>query len=402
MNRKTFLNTRGTKIHPDVELIIQQTIDEFYFRSEPLSIQSIHELVIERIEGTNKKRDIEEQLRIPSISTIKNRTNIISNQRNGAKKKIDIRKTALYPLQKAWVEHTVLDVMVVDNNKNIPLGKPMLTIIIDEFSEYPLGYHLSFDLPLSDSVMQALRHAMNPKHYMKEKYPTIVSEWEAFGKPEALVVDNGKEFFNDSFFDSCSKLGINIYHRPIEKSENKEKIEGFFRTIVQQLSPVNEMLVSSKNFDNEKYKLNGRTGVIRLNHLHELLHIWFVDIFAQGLYKDIGKTPSKLWNQLKPLQKEFPYESMIALLPKKIGTISSKGIRHLHLFYQSVELQELSLNKLKEKRVEFHFDTNDMSAIYVYDYFQKKFIVVPCENQDYSEGLSEHAHGLILNAFNDD
>ena len=42
--------------------------------------------------------------------------------------------------------------------------------------------------------MQALLHAVSPKTYVKEKYSSVVNEWYAYGLPELLVVDNGKEF----------------------------------------------------------------------------------------------------------------------------------------------------------------------------------------------------------------
>jgi putative transposase len=136
----------------------------------------------------------------------------------GAKQKI---KKATYPLEKAWVDYTVLDVMVVDDKNLIYIGKPTLITIVDEFSGYPLGYHLSLDSLSYDSVRRTLRHAIFPKHYMEKEYPKIKNKWDAYGIPETLVVDSGKEFVNDSFKDFCFQLGITIEHRPLAKSEFK-------------------------------------------------------------------------------------------------------------------------------------------------------------------------------------
>jgi putative transposase len=137
MNINEMFGKSGTRIQPEVEHIIELTIKEFYFGKEPIKkISTIHELVIFRIMEENKKRDIEEQLKFPSISTIKRRIFSLTNPEMGAKQKI---KKATYPLEKAWVDYTVLDVMVVDDKNLIYIGKPTLVTIVDEFSGYPLG-----------------------------------------------------------------------------------------------------------------------------------------------------------------------------------------------------------------------------------------------------------------------
>jgi putative transposase len=88
---------------------------------------------------------------------------------------------------------------------------------------------------------------------------------------------------------------------------------------------------------------------------------------------------------------------MIALMSKMIGSIHRTGIRFLQLYYQSPELQELHFKQSKDSRVEFHYNPDDLSVIYVHDKSQRKFLVVPCTNQKYSKGLNEHVHRLHLN-----
>jgi putative transposase len=205
---------------------------------------------------------------------------------------------------------------------------------------------------------------------MEKEYPKIKNKWDSYGIPETLVVDNGKEFVNDSFKDFCFQLGITIEHRPLAKSEFKGGIERCFRIINQQLFQINK----GENIS------SGRS-VIRFNQLNELIHLLLVDYYAQKIHKSIGEIPSRLWNQHKPLRRLPTFETMKALFPIVKGSIHPKGIWFMNLIYQSKELQELRKKLCKDNSVEFHVNLDDLSAIYVLDKFQKKLLVVPCTNE---------------------
>ena len=82
------------------------------------------------------------------------------------------------PLERVECDHTMLDLIVVDTETRLPLGRPWLTVMLDIHSRMVHGIYLSFNLSSCLSVIQCLRQAIKPKGYVRE----------------LLVVDNGEDF----------------------------------------------------------------------------------------------------------------------------------------------------------------------------------------------------------------
>jgi len=97
------------------------------------------------------------------------------------------------PLERIECDHTRLDLMIVDAETRLPLGRPRLTVILDVDSRIVHGIHISFYHPSYLSLMQSLRHVINQKDYMRNHYPEIKNDWPASGLPDLLVVDNGTD-----------------------------------------------------------------------------------------------------------------------------------------------------------------------------------------------------------------
>ena len=68
-----------------------------------------------------------------------------------------------YPLDLYQVDHTKVDVIVVDEYERRPLGRPWLTLVLDVASRMIAGYYLTFDPPCSTSVALALSHASSKR-----------------------------------------------------------------------------------------------------------------------------------------------------------------------------------------------------------------------------------------------
>jgi putative transposase len=59
---------------------------------------------------------------------------------------------AEYPLQIIQVDHTKIDVFVVDEKHRLPIQRPWLTLLIDVATRMVTGYHLSLEAPSSVSL----------------------------------------------------------------------------------------------------------------------------------------------------------------------------------------------------------------------------------------------------------
>lgn len=119
-------------------------------------------------------------------------------------------------LERVEADHTPLDLFLIDQVTGLPLGRPLLTIYIDVFSRFPLGYHLSFGSTSADAVIGGLRHAVLPKAATVEVIPSLPVQhvWPCYGLMDVLVLDNGLEFLGEDLNSVAYDLGIRLQFCP--------------------------------------------------------------------------------------------------------------------------------------------------------------------------------------------
>ncbi|PWW26621.1 putative transposase [Cytobacillus oceanisediminis] len=411
---------QDNKLQKEVDLIINQVIDKHYLVREEISVKTIYRLVYHQIDKENEQRDNQEKLSHPSISTIRRRIGSrdsfeVDKARKGMNAirnkymEVTRQNKPTYPLQRVECDHTTLDLEVLDDTTLLPIGRPTITSLLDVYTGYPLGVYIGFEPPSYTSVMYALLHAISPKTYLKSKYPRVKNEWSAYGLPELLVMDNGKEFRSKHLEEACLQLGIERYYCPVKMPWYKGAVERHFRTINQQLihqSPGTTFSNTVKKGDYDSTK----KASIRFNKLLEIFHKWLIDEYAQEYNSGVRGVPAVLWEKAfehspKPAVPSTKLDWKVALMKLGFGSIQRTGVRRLHLFYQSPELSLLKGKlraKGKENRVKFKLDPTDLSMIYVYDEIDNKYIEVPCTDEEYSRGLNEYAHRVILEKANED
>ena len=125
------------------------------------------------------------------------------------------------------IDHTRSDLVVIDDRDNLPLGRLTLTYCLDTATRYPLGYYLGFEPPSYLTVMECLHHAILPKGDVRAQYGTE-HDWQAYGIPATLVIDNGKEFIGRDLEDACCLLGTVLQYTPVLTPQFKAGIERMF------------------------------------------------------------------------------------------------------------------------------------------------------------------------------
>ncbi|KND57439.1 TniA putative transposase [Candidatus Burkholderia verschuerenii] len=92
---------------------------------------------------------------------------------------------APWPLSLVQIDHTLVDVIVVDSRTREPIQRPWLTLAIDVHSRCVAGFHLSLDPPSATSVALCIAHAALPKDkWMRAR--GIEDDWPVSGIPERL------------------------------------------------------------------------------------------------------------------------------------------------------------------------------------------------------------------------
>ncbi|NRB80673.1 MAG: DDE-type integrase/transposase/recombinase [Saccharospirillaceae bacterium] len=305
-------------------------------------------------------------------------------------------------MQKVEIDHTPLDIILLDDELDIALGRAYLTLLIDKYSKCIVGFYITFKEPSYLSVQTAILNTLKSKTEVLKRFPEIKNDWPCYGKMESLVVDNGAEFWSESLEQACNELNIQIDYNPPGKPWLKPFVERVFGTIIRKFIG----RFPGKTFSNIAEKDNYdpvKDAVIHFSVFNELFHKWIVDIYNQD--KDARSThiPILSWTnavkKMKPITFTDDELSIAAIILGKSDQCSLReaGI-HLHsLRYDSDELSKYRKEHTtnRDPKVTVKTDLNDISSVHVYLPKLKRYLKVPCiDPEGYTKGLSLHHHQI--------
>ncbi|MGI2171084.1 Mu transposase C-terminal domain-containing protein [Shewanella sp. MF05960] len=306
-------------------------------------------------------------------------------------------------LERVEIDHTPLDLILLDDELSIPLGRPYLTLIVDVFSGCVLGFHLSYRSPSYVSAAKAIVHAIKPKSFEGLDIK-LQNDWPCFGKFENLVVDNGAEFWSKSLEHACKETGINIQYNPVRKPWLKPFVERFFGMI-------NECFLTElpgKTFSNilakEDYKPE-KDAIMRFSVFVEEFHRWIMDVYHQDSNSRETRIPVKQWQRgfdiYPPLKMSKEDEQRFTVLMgiSYERTLTRNGFKYEDLMYDSTALADYRKHYPQSKdtiKKIIKVDPDDLSYIHVYLEELGGYLKVPCtDNSGYTIGLSLHEHKVI-------
>lgn len=77
------------------------------------------------------------------------------------------------------------------------MGRPYLTVGIEEFSRAIVGMVITLEPPSATSVGLCLAHMVTDKRLWLQELG-VAAPWPMSGKPHALYLDNAKEFKSEA------------------------------------------------------------------------------------------------------------------------------------------------------------------------------------------------------------
>ncbi|MBM7146723.1 Mu transposase C-terminal domain-containing protein [Enterobacter hormaechei] len=138
------------------------------------------------------------------------------------------------PLEQVQIDHTVIDLIVVDERDRQPIGRPYLSIAIDVFTRCVLGMVVTLEAPSSVSVGLCLVHVACDKRPWLEGL-NIEMEWPMSGKPRLLYLDNAAEFKSEALRRGCEQHGIRLDYRPLGQPHYGGIVERIIGTAMQMI-----------------------------------------------------------------------------------------------------------------------------------------------------------------------
>lgn len=393
-------------IADEAQTTVNAVINEMCLKREKATIDDVYAETVLRIDEENRLR--ETAIQAPSRRTVARRIERLDlkekfaarHGKRAARHEFSQFKQTEYPdrpMGRVEIDHTRLDVIVVDDEDDLPLGRPTLTSSFDTTTRYPTGYYLGFEPPSYLSVMECLYHGIRPKGDVRTMYGTDHS-WLVYGLPANLVIDNGKEFVGRDLEDACLQLGIILQQTPVKMPHFKSAVERFFGTTNTGVLHTLPGTTFSNVLQRGDYN-SLRAAVLTLHDLDKIIHIFLLDYYAERFHKGLEGIPARRWEaHLKdgfmPRLPPNLDELQILLGRVEFRTVQPYGIELFSLRYNCRDLTLLRIH-LKGEKAKIKYHPGDLSRIYAYDPVDNLYLEVPALDQEYAHNLSLWKHRVI-------
>jgi putative transposase len=176
------------------------------------------------------------------------------------------------------IDHTRLDILLIDEEDKKVVGRPYITLVMDSYSGCVTGFYLGFEPAGSHEVGLALRHAILPKHYEREY--ELQETWQICGIPEYMVTDRAKEFKSEHLKQISLQLGFTRRLRAFPQAGGL--IESIFDKINKEVLSLYGGYTGSSV--EERPPEAERTACLTLDKLEKILVKYFVDHYNHHDY----------------------------------------------------------------------------------------------------------------------
>lgn len=398
---------RTPRYCPEVVEIVDDVIQTRYLTLERPTQADTLENIQGRIEQENRVRPKSEALPVPTKAMLKKRIaevpafDVFAARYGLPAARIKFRTCwdgvlALKPLARVAMDHYRMNLFVVDEESGLPLGRPWLTLLLDECTRCVVGYYLGFDEPSNINVARAIRHAIAPKDLTGEGIE-LVNDWDVWGVIDVIVVDNGLELHGETMEQGCAQFGMKIQYCPRKKPWYKGKIERFFRTVDQGLTSAIPGKTFGSIFERADYD-SSKHAVVRLSTLREVVLKWIVDYYHQKEHRTLGMSPAQAWREsIEQVDRYLPSSSVLldaAFSKSDVRRLTKDGIEFDSLFYQSEDLRRIRESLGSEIDVEVRVMDDDLGWVMVVVPDSKTIVRVGAVAQDYATGLTRWQHTI--------
>ncbi|MEK5034934.1 hypothetical protein MKY96_26115 [Paenibacillus sp. FSL R7-0302] len=389
--------------------ILKEVIENEYLTKQRLSIANIEYKI-------NRQCDINDEEEI-SYSTIRNiikrideRSKAVLRDLRSAKRIYDevargyANRDALGCLDIVQIDHTRLDLMVIDEVTGV-IERPWITLGVDVFSRMPWCVYISFEPPSMDIVRKAIQHGVLIKDN-KAWYETE-NDWEAFGVPNIIYVDNGLDFKGTDIKRLVDEtLESEIMHRPVKIPHFGAVIERLFGTLNTKI--IHMLLGTTKSNPAMRGNINSEEDAcLTLNQIRKIVNIYLTDIYPfekHGGLKD-SITPTPLLKYRAGIQEDgYPkwidkcdeekYKIDFLLTDKKPYT--RDGVRWENKMYKIKDDKDLIAKRTVKYVVKY--DIDDISKMYLLHPKREEFLELKCVSPPYEEllGVNRYTYQVMM------
>jgi putative transposase len=391
-------NLRGGKgkkrLELGVELIIDKVINDLYLYKQKFTARQVYSEI--------KRRCINADLIPPHENTVRDRIKELDDKkvvmmresRRSSDRKYQntdgMFQEGTYPLDVIQIDHTPIDIIVVDEKYRQPIGRPYLTLAIDIYSRMVTGLYIALEEPSYFSVSQCLSNSILPKENFLRSLE-IEGEWNICGIPRVLHLDNAQEFKSTDLRKVCENHNISIQYRPVARPQFGGHIERLIGTTMQVVHKLPgttfSNIVKKGDYDSEK------EAVLTLKELEMIICEFIVNEYHIRFHHGIETTPKKRYEKgvfgddntigrglPELVQDEEKFK--LSLLPTLYRTIQQSGVKIDGIQYYHDTLRPYIKMQENGKPQKFLFkrDPRDISTIWFYEPKLEEYFPIPYKN----------------------
>ncbi|WP_434094493.1 Mu transposase C-terminal domain-containing protein [Nonomuraea dietziae] len=364
-----------------VETVMAEVIRSRYLDRQRRSVAAVYREVVRRCRSGG--------LPVPARSTLARRIEALdpaatATAREGADGARRLRPAGGEPpsieglLQQVQIDHTPVDLEVVDERHRLPIGRPYVTAAIDVASRCVVGLVITLEAPSALSAGLCLAHTVCDKRPWLERLG-LQATWPMSGKPHEIHVDNAVGFRSEALRRGCAQHGITLTYRPKGMPHFGGIIERLIGTMMQMVHELPGTTFSNPaergNYDSQA------TAVLTVTELNRWLALAVAAYHGQ-VHGTLGQTPAGRWAEGlaagdRPATVTSETAFLVDFLPVIRRTLRRTGFTIDHVHYYSDALKPWIARRDGLEKFVLRRDPRDISRIWVLDPNGHTYLPVP-------------------------
>ncbi|MGF6572376.1 putative transposase [Paraburkholderia sp. GAS333] len=295
-------------------------------------------------------------------------------------------RTTKGPGERFHIDATVLDIYLVGEIlRTKVIGRPVLYLVIDDYSGMAVGFYLTYDPPCWDGAMMALVNAVSPKVAFCRSLDIHIREdqWPACRLCEGVYADQGEVSSVHKAHPLISHYRVNVSNAPAYRPDLRSVMERRFGIIPAIWNPLVPGIVEKSSFD------RGVThpayhAALDLKQLQRVICYSLLSYNTRAIRgystppemieRELAPTPLNLWKygtEVNGCGRHVDIDEFRAkVMTKATASIDERGILHNGVHYACptfdlIERQTMFRAERTQTKIDVTFDSTDNSAIQI-------------------------------------
>jgi len=371
----------GSRLSGPVEQVIRELVRKRYLTKQKRSVASVHREIVRvctmRGLPAPARNTVESRIARMNPAEVGRRREGPDSVRTLQSAGDDVPVIAGI-LDQVQIDHTVIDLIIVDERERQPIGRPYLTVAIDVYSRCLVGMVVTLEPPSAVSVGLCLAHTTVDKRPWLERLGIDVN-WPMSGKPKALYVDNAAEFKSEALTRGCEQHGIDLGYRPLGRPHYGGIVE---RVIGTAMREIHELPGTTFSNPSERGRYNPeKMATLTLSELGKWLTL-AVATYHGTVHSTLSQTPARRWAEGfevagHPAVAANPTAFLVDFLPVIRRKLTRTGFVIDHVHYFGNVLKPWIARRKRLERFIIRRDPRDISRIWVLDPEGVEYVEVP-------------------------